>query len=190
MSADRVRAGRGKRALTLLLVVAALVVGFGLWAFVPRDLGVVRVEGVRLLQAGVSDGGNKPDYLATPVRIAVIFAVPRDLEAVRDELGMGYVAAQLAACGSDGEANAQEVVTQRAGYLGDYGRVRRIGATPEGGVRYRAVFDDALTATIDNQAQRTPALAASGGLCLSLYGSRMWFGRATSEAVPIGTPAA
>jgi hypothetical protein len=155
-----------------------------IWAVVPRDLGNVRVEQVAVLPAGTPDGGTKPAGLATPVRIAVTFSSAEDLAALRDRLGIGYVAARLADC-RDHDAATQEVIAQRAGYLGDHGRVSRLGDAGDGRVRYRAVFDDELTATIDHTARRTPARTTPGGLCFSLYGASMWFGTATSAAVPI-----
>ncbi|MBD8545805.1 hypothetical protein [Sphingomonas sp. CFBP 8760] len=187
MSADGASRRAGRRPVLLVLaVLIALVAAVAVWALVPRDLGPVTVERVRLLPAGAPDGGTKPAALATPVRIAVTFVVPQDLAAVREGLGLGYIAARLADCGDD-DAATQEVIAQRAGYLGDYGRVIRLGTGADGRTRYRAVFDDELTATVDHAARRTPARATPGGLCLSLYGASMWFRHATSPAMPIAT---
>ncbi len=187
MSADGAPRRAGRRPVLLVLaVLLALVAAVAVWALVPRDLGPVTVERVRLLPAGVPDGGTKPAALATPVRIAVTFAVPHDLATVREGLGLGYIAARLADC-RDEDAATQEVIAQRAGYLGDYGRVTRLGTGADGRTRYRAVFDDELTATVDRAARRTPARATPGGLCLSLYGASMWFRHATSPAMPIAT---
>ena len=182
---DTLRRGGRRTLLLVLAILLALIAAVAVWALVPRDLGHVRVEQVRLLPAGAPDGSTKPAALGTPVRIAVTFTVPQDLTKLRERLGLGYIAARLADC-RDAEAATQEVIAQRAGYLGDYGRVSRFGTTPDGRSRYRAVFDDELTATIDHAARRTPARATPGGLCLSLYGASMWFRHAASAAVPIG----
>ena len=168
---------------TVVLVLLALAAAAA-WALLPRSLGDVRIDQVRLLPAGTPDGGHKPAFLATPVRFAVTFVVPKDLEAVRTRLGLDYIAAQLTDC-RDRSANAQEVVVQGAGYLGDYGRVRRLGSGPNS--RYRAVFDDELTKTVDHRTRRSSARVTPGGLCFSLYGARMWFGHAGSRAIALGT---
>lgn len=186
MSADGSHRRAVRRpALLVLAILVALVAAVAVWALVPRDLGTVTVERVRLLAAGAPDGGTKPAALGTPVRIAVTFAVPQDLASVRERLGLGYIAARLADCRNDAAAT-QEVIDQRAGYLGDYGRVTRLGTGAGGLTRYRAVFDDELTATVDHAARRAPARVTPGGLCLSLYGASMWFRHARSTAVPIG----
>ncbi len=191
MSADpapRPRPGRrggAPRPLAIgIAIVVALMAAVAIWALVPRDLGTVTVERVDVLAAGTPDGGTKPPALATPVRLAVTFSAAEDLAGLRDRLGLGYVAARLADCRDHGAAT-QEVIAQRAGYLGDYRRVTRLGADAAGRIRYRAVFDDELTATVDHAARRTPARTTPGGLCFSLYGASMWFGTAASAAVPI-----
>ena len=169
-----------------IAIVVALVAAVAIWALVPRDLGAVTVERVDILAAGTPDGGTKPPALATPVRLAVTFSTAEDLAALRDRLGLGYVAARLADCRDDAAAT-QEVIAQRAGYLGDYRRVSRLGRNAAGHVRYRAVFDDELTTTVDHAARRTPARTTPGGLCFSLHGASMWFGTASSTAVPLAS---
>lgn len=167
----------------LPLVLLALAAASAAWALLPRDLGDVSVEQVRLLPAGTPDGSRKPAFLATPVRIVVTFVVPENLAPVRRRLGLDYISARMADC-RDGAASAQEVVVQGAGYLGDYGRVRRLGTGAP--IRYQAVFDDELTKTVDHGARRSTARATPGGLCFSLYGARMWFGHARSRSIPLG----
>jgi hypothetical protein len=193
MSADRSEHPTTRRSGVLrpfaigVAIIIALAVAVAIWALVPRDLGKVAVERVQLLAPGTPDGGTKPATLATPVRIAVTFSVPEDLAILRDRLGLGYVAAHLADCRNH-DAATQEVIAQRGGYLGDYRRVVRLGGGGSGPTRYRAVFDDELTITIDHTARRAPARTIPGGLCFSLYGASMWFGTARSAVIPLTLP--
>ena len=172
------RLGRGVLAVTAL---GALIVA---WAILPRSLGTVRMEDARLHPVADAYDNRKPAYNATPVRIAVTFTASQDLEAVRRRLDLGYVAAQLADC-RRGAAHTLEVVAQRAEYLRDAGRVRRLGDAGGGGVRYHAEFDDVLTEVIDYEPAYSSALATPGGLCFSLHGASMWFGWGRSNAVPV-----
>jgi hypothetical protein len=190
VSADRAprrassRRAAPRRLAIALAIVVALVAAVAIWALVPRDLGAVTVERIQLLPPGTPDGGTKPAALATPVRLAVTFSAAEDLAALRERLGLGYVVARLADCRDPGAAT-QEVIAQRAGYLTDNARVTRLGSDAAGRIRYRAILDDELTATVDHVARRTPARTTPGGLCFSLYGASMWFGTAASNAVPL-----
>lgn len=172
------RLGRG--VLAVMALGAAVVV----WAILPRSLGTVRVEDARLHPVADAYDDRKPAYNATPVRIAVTFTASQDLKAVRRRLDLGYVAARLADC-RRGAAHTLEVVAQRAEYLRDAGRVRRVGEDGRGGVRYRAEFDDVLTEVVDYEPAYSSALATPGGLCFSLHGASMWFGWGRSNAVGV-----
>lgn len=163
-----------------VLIVVALGASALAWAFLPRSLGEVGVEAMRLEPAPTArDDG--PAERSAPARIAVTFVVPEDLERVRARVGLGYVAARLADC-RNGEADTLAVVAQRGEYLRDTGRVQRVGEV-RGGVRYRAAFDDVLAEMIDHAARFTSAHATPGGLCFSLYGASMWFGWGRSNVV-------
>ena len=170
--------GRGLLAVTGL---GALIVAC---AFLPRSLGEVRVEDARLHPVPGAYDIRKPAYHATPVRIAVTFTAGDDLEAVRRRRDLGYIAARLADC-RHGAAETLEVVTQRAEYLREDGRVRRQGEADGGSVRYRVEFDDVLTEFVDYEPEYTSALATPGGLCFSLYGASMWFGWGWSNTVTV-----
>ena len=110
-----------RRSLVAITVLSALLVA---WAVLPRSLGEVRVEDVRLRPVPGAYDSRKPAYHPTPVRIAVTFTTDEDLEAVRQRRDLGYVAVRLADCRRDA-AHTLEVVTQRAEYLHDGGRVPR-----------------------------------------------------------------
>ena len=164
-----------------MAALGALIVA---WAILPRSLGSVRVEEAHLHPVADAYDNRKPAYHPTPVRIAVTFTTSRDLERVRAQLDLGYIAARLADC-RHGEAHTLEVVAQRAEYLRDAGRVRRVGDADGGGVRYRAEFDDVLTEVINYEAAYSSAVATPGGLCFSLHGASMWFGQGWSNVVPV-----
>lgn len=162
-----------------------------LWIVLPiRYIGGVVVEDTRVLQAGEPDGSRKPAELATPRRIAVTFSTPDDLEAVRADEGLGFITAEMFACDDDG-VSTDEVVTQRAEYRGDYGRVRPLSPSIRDGTnryRYRAIFDDRLTGHTGSQSQDRPAIGTPGGLCFALDGASMWFGKLWSNRVPLRLP--
>jgi hypothetical protein len=180
MSAEGVaRPRRGRRWLLVLAVVVVIAL-LAIWlAFPWRYLGGVVVEQARIMAPGEADGSRKPANLATQRRIAVTFSTADDLSAVRADTGAGFIRATLRAC-ADEEASNSEVVTQRAGYLSDYGRVRALG-TAAGRHRYRAVFDDRLTRSVDHSFKDAPAIGTPGGLCFSLDGGGMWLGKIWSD---------
>lgn len=155
----------------LLAGVAALALL--LWIVLPvRYIGGVAVEDVRVLGPGQPDGSRKPVGLATPRRIAVTFSTPHDLQAVRVDEGLGFITAELSGC--DGVGRTREVVTQEGddpfgSYLGEYGRVRALAPAVrdrEGLNRYRAVFDDRLTRTVDHRSVNV-SRSARGAACAS-----------------------
>lgn len=166
-----------------VLAMMALGAAFLAWAFLPRSLGEVRVEEARLYPSPTAHETRKPSFHVKPVRIAVTFVASQDIESARERLGLGYVVASLAAC-DHADAHTYEVVSQDADHLQDNGRVRRLGDV-EGGVRYRAEFDEALTEMIDFEPAYSSALAAPGGLCFSLDGAGQPFGRGRSNVVRV-----
>ena len=170
---------------TLIFMIPALfVAGVASWAVLPRWLGRIAVEQVRLVPVDPPAGKRGQVDRMSPVRIAVTFTATRDLERVRRKTGLGYVAAQLFDCRKS-ERHTMEVAAQQAGILVDEGRVRPLAATPDGRARYLALFDAQLAEMIDHEARFTPALTTPGGLCLSLYGASMWFGHGRSNSVPL-----
>ena len=160
---------RGQIAAVLLAVG---VVAGGAWALLPGRLGTVRVE-----TAASLGGGNAP-------AISVTFSTEEDLAAARARLRLDYVAARLAACGNE-SIDRQAVVAQTGGVLPNGARVRQLTKSADGRFRYRVVFDGQLASIVNHQARFTPAVIAPGGLCLSLRGARMWWGRANSTSVPL-----
>lgn len=172
------RIGRG---LLVLMALGALVLA---WAMLPRSLGEIRVDDVRLHPVPSASGDRKAADHSPPARIAVTFTAAEDLERARERVDLGYVAARLGDC-RHGAAQTLEVVVQRAEYLRDAGRVRRVDEEGRDGVRYRAEFDDVLTEVIDHEAARSSALATPGGLCFSLSAASMWFGWGQSNVVPV-----
>lgn len=164
------------------LLVVALLLGFVL--FRPVRLHGLAVESVTVLAPGEPDGSSKPAELATPVRIAVTFSVPRDLVALRERHDLPFVGAVLSAC-ADSQRRNFEVLAQRAEYFGAYGRVRFLGQRGQGkSSRYRAVFDDRLTERVEGRSQDRPALGVAGGLCFSLDGGSRRTGLVT-DVVPL-----
>lgn len=187
MSGDRARRGRLRRGAALFLTLAIVAAaGIAAWLLLPwRRVNDLAVEGVAIVAAGRPDGGRKPAGLATPIRIAVTFSTPEDLAAVRARLGVGFIAASLFSC-DDPASVTREVVTQRAEYLGDHGRVRRLPAR-DGRARYIATFDDRLTRLTDHRF-RTVAALGGGDLCFALDGGGMWWGKMSSPVVRLPHP--
>lgn len=190
MSPDVAAASGRRRRWPGVLLAAAVLLLVVLWIVLPiRYFGDVRVEGARVLEPGQPDGSRKEPPLATPRRIAVTFSAPVDLAAARAEEGLGYLAARLSAC-DGGAGDTLEVITQRAEYLGDYGRVRALGPSSVAPARprYRVVFDDRLTRDDRGESRHVAALDVPGGLCFSLYGASMWFGYGWSNKVLLRLP--
>lgn len=184
MSVKRVRLGR----LPLVLGALAAAILLAAWLISPqRYLSGLRVESVRVLQPGEADGSRKPEDLATPERIEVIFSTPPDLVAYRAKYDLPFINAHILAC-NGAEGRNKEVITQRAGYFSDYGRVRALGRVPginEERCRYKAVFDDQLTRNVNHHAQEIPARTVSGGLCFKLEGGGMTSGGVRSDQIPL-----
>lgn len=144
-------------------LVLAVLLGGGALAAAWAARGGGRLDGVEVRSAVLAPlpaGGERG--------IAVEFSVPRSLAAVRAEQNLPYVRALLFACRAP-EAYGAEVVTQRAEYFGDRGRVRPIGRGGASPVRYRALFDDRLTRLADHRFRDAPATRA-GPLCFALGG--------------------
>jgi hypothetical protein len=169
----------------IIVVLIGLIAAIAAWALLPRSLGTITVERVELLAGGVADGSSKPPELTTPIRLAVTFSASDDLDRIRRRAGLGYIAVRLADC-RDADLATTEVAAQRASYLADYGRVRRLPAALGGKARYLAVFDEQLRQTVNHETRRIPAQAAPGGLCVALYGASMWFGHGRSNSVLVG----
>lgn len=157
------------RLLTLAAVVATGVAALG-WTVVSRPLAPPTIEEARVLSPSELDGPPEPAALATPRRIEVRFTTESDLAQLRGDRGFGAISVVLSACGESAWV-AEQVIAQRADYLADRGRVRRLGtAGPDRRTRYQAVFDDRLTRLADHVFQNEPALGRPGGLCLTLRG--------------------
>ena len=178
MTRARVRPWRWLAGLAMLAIAAPALAQLLLsWPLAPPV-----IEGARVLEPGEPDGSHEDAMLATPRRIEVRFTTVRDLEPVRARRGMHFITAVLSAC-EERTWNYEEVITQRTEYLGDYGRVRRLGTEGDSGrTRYRAVFDNRLTHLVDGVSRFEPAIGRRGGLCLSLRGATMFFA-ASSAAV-------
>jgi len=183
VSAEAAGGRRGGWRRVALVLVASLAVlgGLAAWALPFRYVRDLRVESARVL--GPGDGPVTAG--ATPRRIAVTFTAPYDLERARADEDLGLIAAQLSAC--DGDGAAREVVTQRADYLADRGRVTALGPAGPGDPRrrYRAVFDDRLTNRVDGRSRDRPATGTPGGLCFSLTGGSVFAGALWSNTVPL-----
>ncbi len=160
----------------LVFTVMLAVIIATAWILPIRYVRGLRVEHVHVVPVKTDRGPRSR-------RIAVTFSTPKDIAAIRRASGLGFVTADLSDCAGK-MGDTREVIDQRAGYLADTGRVRRLGLR-DGQYRYSVLFDDTLGRSLDNRFVGTPAIGVPGGLCFSLGGSAMWFGYLWSTTVPL-----
>lgn len=168
--------------LAILAGGVLLLVLVTVWLLLPWRIDGLIVEQARVIQPGESDGSRQPAELATPKRIAVTFSTREDLVQLRARLGLGWIGAQLSACHKPARST-REVVTQRAEYLADDGRVTVLPAHDDRS-HYRAVFNDELIEFVNHQSVFTPALDTAD-LCFAVAGGSMWWGALESNTVSL-----
>lgn len=151
-------------------------------------LAGVRVQNAEL-RGVIEPGAKKPKQLFTSNWITVRFTTGQDLTAYRSRWRLPFIQAELSACESSVAGSNDEVVTQRADYFADYGRVRALGRVNAGGSEryaYEATFDDVLdTIGEDHRLKSTRASTVSGGLCFRLHGAMLSSGSVRSATIPL-----
>jgi hypothetical protein len=164
----------------LIFVAAALTYIFFPWAKISN------VEIKSAFRFNNSEDSNvKPiDPLFTKVQYVVEFSTSDNLASLQKNKDVGVIYANLFECRNKSWSNS-EVVSQRAEYANDRGRVRFLGQTKalDGSPKYNYLvsFDARLRALVNNEFLfRDPSIVA-GGLCFDLSGGSMWFGAVWSD---------
>ena len=175
---------RRRRILIISVAIACAIWFISPWLY----LGGVQVVAAEV-RTTPRPGAARPKQLVTPDWIAIRFTTSRDLEAYRSRWRLPFIQAEISACRSDSAGTNDEVVTQRAEYFADYGRVRALGRVSNGaGQRYayEVIFDDVLSNVgEDHRLKSVTASTVPGGLCFRLHGAMLGSGSVRSSIIPL-----
>jgi hypothetical protein len=181
---------RRKAAVAVSIMALAFLMLIYL-AFPWRYVSTMTVQNYRMIDLTATLAGRKLAPLSTPVQHVVDFSAPVNIAGLRRQDDFGIISATLFICNKT-DIRADEVISQRAEYASDRGRVKYLGAAKADDGKtlynYRVIFDDALTQRVNGTGVTLKANDFQNELCFRLTGGSMWLGAMRSNTVALKSP--